>query len=222
MANTTKLDQLTEDPSIPQQQWVCVSFISPETLKNCNFRGIKIRGVYNTKEEASKRAEFLQKIDPHFNIYVGEVGKWLGWDPDPNTIDDQVYREQKLQEIMNNYNKNREKATELQEERKRNIQEETQRMEARKKATIEEEEEINRPEIKDSEHNTIDYMGTSEQPNTPVDSASANDNTLTAEKARLNEKEEILKKSENKVKSLDQKLNELQIHYKKLMEQKKH
>ena len=132
---TKYIDQLTEDPIISNQLWCCISFISPETLKNCNFRGIKVRGVYATKEEATKRAEFLQKIDPDFNIYVGEVGKWLGWDPDPNTIDDQIYREKKLQGLMDNYKKNREKAKVLEEERKREMLEESIRNEASRGST---------------------------------------------------------------------------------------
>ena len=49
--------------------------LSPEGIRNCNVRGLKIRGVYNTQEEANKRAEYLQKIDPNFHVFVGEVGK---------------------------------------------------------------------------------------------------------------------------------------------------
>ena len=129
---TKYIDQLTEDAPIPSQLWCCISFISPETLKNCNLRAVKVRGVYNNQDEAIKRAEYLQKIDPDFNIFVGEVGKWLGWDPDPNTAEDQVYREKKLQEIMSNYKKNREKAKVMEEERKREMLEESVRNEAAK------------------------------------------------------------------------------------------
>jgi hypothetical protein len=192
-----QIDQLPEDPVLANQLWCCVSFISPETLKNCNFRGIKIRGVYATKEDATKRAEFLQKIDPDFNIYIGEVGKWLGWDPDPNTIDDQVYREQKLQDIMNNYNKNRDKAKELQEERKRDMLDESVRLEAQKKATVE----------------LIDGPGSA----MVAESASV----IALEKKQLEEKTQDIKKSELDLNSLDSKLNELQAHYKNLLNQKK-
>ena len=194
---TSKIDQLTEDPPIANQMWACVSFISPETVKNCNFRGIKIRGVYSAKEEAAKRAEFLQKIDPSFNIYVGEVGKWLGWDPDPNTIDDQVYREQKLQDIMSNYNKNREKAKELQEERKRDLLEESIRNEATKKATVEEVSE-----------------------SVPAVDLKKSDEQIAADKRSLNENDAVIKKSQLDLNSLDSKLNELQEHYKALLKKK--
>jgi hypothetical protein len=126
------IDNLIEDPVIPNQAWCCLSFLSPETLKNCTIRSVKVRGVYATREEANERAKFLQQIDPDFNIFVAEVGKWLAWDPDPSTIEDQVYREKQLQEIMTNYKKNNEKAKILEEERKRELLEESIRNQAAK------------------------------------------------------------------------------------------
>ena len=47
------------------------------------MRGLKIRGSYGQKEEAEGKAKKLQKMDPDHNIYVGQVGKWLPWDPSP-------------------------------------------------------------------------------------------------------------------------------------------
>jgi hypothetical protein len=44
-------------------------------------RGLKIRGTYDTHEEASHRAKTLQKLDPSFSVFVGQVGFWLPWDP---------------------------------------------------------------------------------------------------------------------------------------------
>ena len=77
MASFKEVDHLDEDPPLSNQKWVCVSFLSPEGIKNCKVRGLKIRGVYSTKEEADKRAQYLQKIDADFHVFVGEVGKWL-------------------------------------------------------------------------------------------------------------------------------------------------
>ena len=55
--NTKKVDFLKEDEPIHNQNWVCLSFLSPEGIKNCSTRGLKIRGVFATKEEAVKRAD---------------------------------------------------------------------------------------------------------------------------------------------------------------------
>jgi hypothetical protein len=114
-----KIDYLTEDSPIQGQSFVCVSFLSPEGIKNCSVRGVKVRGVYPSYELATNRAKELQEIDPDFDVFVGEVGKWLPWDPDPNSVEDQQYREEKLQEIANGYSQNLRKAKKLQEERKR-------------------------------------------------------------------------------------------------------
>jgi hypothetical protein len=116
--NIQKIDRLTEDQPIPGQLWACISFLSPEGIRNCKVRGLKIRGVYGTKEEADKRAAFLQNEDGDFHVFVGEVGKWLPWDPDPSSAEDQVYKEEELQKLMESYQKNRERVKELEKERK--------------------------------------------------------------------------------------------------------
>lgn len=72
------------------------------------MRGLKIRGSYGQKEEAEARAKKLQKQDPDHNIYVGQVGKWLPWDPSPSAIPDQEYAEEQLNNLMKKYKENEE------------------------------------------------------------------------------------------------------------------
>ena len=71
-----------------------------------SIRGIKIRGVYNTYEEASKRANSLQKSDRSFHVFVGQVGYWLPWDPNADNVTEQEYLEKELNELMKNYKAN--------------------------------------------------------------------------------------------------------------------
>lgn len=71
-------------------------------------RGLKIRGAYSTKEEAEMRAKKLQKMDADHNIFVGQVGKWLPWDPKPSDIADQEYAEEELNTLMKKYKENEE------------------------------------------------------------------------------------------------------------------
>lgn len=116
-----KIDYLTEDKPIPGQTYVCMSFLSPEGIRNCKVRGLKIRGVYGTREAADAQAKQLQSEDPDFHVFVGEVGKWLPWDPDPSSVTDQEYREEELQKLMQAYKKNQESVRNLEEERKKQV-----------------------------------------------------------------------------------------------------
>ena len=102
----TKIDNLEDDPEISNQQWACISFISPEGVHNCKVRGIKIRGVYSTKEQAEERAEKLRTIDKYFDIFVGEVGKWLPWDPELEKIPEHKYQDKRLNKLIANQQKN--------------------------------------------------------------------------------------------------------------------
>jgi hypothetical protein len=72
------------------------------------IRGLKVRGVYSSTQEASVRAKKLMRTDPVHNILVGEIGKWLPWDPSPNAIQDQEYAEEQLNTLMQSYKKNEE------------------------------------------------------------------------------------------------------------------
>jgi hypothetical protein len=96
--------------------------IESEFHKNNNFRttmrGIKIRGVFDTMEEAKNRIEFLKKVDKNFDIYVGQVGCWCPWSPNPNDLDNQEYAETQLNTLMKEYKKNMESKDDVFEKRK--------------------------------------------------------------------------------------------------------
>jgi len=95
------IDYLDEDPAIRGQEWICVSFLSPEGVKNCKIRGFKFRGAFATQAEAEAHAKEIQdKLDPDFHIYVGEGFKWLPWDQDPETVENQEYHEKELNDLM--------------------------------------------------------------------------------------------------------------------------
>jgi len=69
-------------------------------------RGVKVRGVYDTMQEAQVRAKLLQKKDKNFNVFVGQVGFWLPWDPNPHKIENQEYFESELNELVKKYKEN--------------------------------------------------------------------------------------------------------------------
>ena len=152
-----KVDYLDVDESIPGQNYVCLSFVSPEALMQekekfktakflqsyckdkklefnkvyeeykdftykyndnlqkdfdeqnkfqTNIRGIKVRGVYETKESAEKRAKKLQTLDADFHVFVGQVGFWLPWDPNADKIEDETYINSQLNDMMEKYKEN--------------------------------------------------------------------------------------------------------------------
>lgn len=86
-------------------------------------RGLKVRGTYSSHEEAVARSKKLQRQDTLHNIFVGEVGKWLPWDPEPSQIKEQEYAEDQLNTLMKKYKENEEaRETYEQEQREKKRQ----------------------------------------------------------------------------------------------------
>ena len=83
-----------------------------------SIRGIKIRGTFDSMDEAKNRIEFLKKVDKNFDIYVGQVGCWCPWSPNPNDLENQEYSETQLNTLMKEYKKNIDSKNEVFEKRK--------------------------------------------------------------------------------------------------------
>jgi hypothetical protein len=81
-------------------------------------RGLKIRGTYASQEEAVARSKKLQRQDTLHNIFVGEVGKWLPWDPEPSDVKEQEYAEDQLNTLMKKYKENEDHRESFQRERR--------------------------------------------------------------------------------------------------------
>jgi len=152
-----KVDYLEVDDTVPGQNYVCLSFVSPEALiqkreafnvskflqsyckeqelefkdvyskyedfaykfsdklqrdfdeKNnfqTSMRGVKIRGVYDTRQAAEARAKKLSTSDSSFHVFVGQVGYWLPWDPNADGIQDEVFQNSQLNDMMEKYQEN--------------------------------------------------------------------------------------------------------------------
>lgn len=71
-----------------------------------SIRGLKIRGVYDTRKEADVRAQVLQRQDRSHNVYVCQVGYWCPWDPNPNNVESSEYLEKGLNDLMKSYKDN--------------------------------------------------------------------------------------------------------------------
>jgi hypothetical protein len=75
-----------------------------------NTRGVKVRGVYPSQEEASLRAKMLREHDPYFDVYVGPVGVWMPWEPDAYKTGKVEFLESELNQLMSNKKQNEESA----------------------------------------------------------------------------------------------------------------
>ena len=71
-----------------------------------SVRGVKVRGVFDTKREADVRAAVLQRQDALFDVFVGQVGYWCPWDPNPQKIDDIEYLNNDLNKLVKEYKAN--------------------------------------------------------------------------------------------------------------------
>jgi molecular chaperone DnaK (HSP70) len=119
----SKVDYLTEDSLLPAgQKFVCMSFLTDKENKT-TLSGIKIRGVFATYDEACAHAKNLQNVDEYFNVFVGEMGSWLPFDPNPDSqaVKDSQYANDQLNNMMKAYLENQEKAKIYHEQRKNEL-----------------------------------------------------------------------------------------------------
>ena len=85
------------------------------------IRGIKVRGTFDTFDEAKNRSEFLKRIDNKFDIYIAQVGCWCPWSPNPNELQDQEFAETQLNTLMKQYKKNMDSKDEVFEKRRSDV-----------------------------------------------------------------------------------------------------
>ena len=77
-----------------------------------NTRGIKVRGVFSSQEEAEQRCKLLRQEDPNHDVYVGPVGMWMPFHPEAYKTGKVEYLEKELNELMSQKKKNDEASKE--------------------------------------------------------------------------------------------------------------
>jgi hypothetical protein len=93
-----------------------------------NTRGIKVRGVFGSQEEAEMRCKMLRELDVNHDVYVGAVGMWMPFHPEAYKTGRVEYLEKDLNELMSHKKKNDEISKEqfkerVKESKKKAIQE---------------------------------------------------------------------------------------------------
>ena len=99
------------------QRFVCLSFLTDKE-NNKTLSGLRFGGAFSTYEDACEQAKRLQQVDEYFNVYVGEGGRWLPFDPSPDQVQSSEYANQELNNMMKSYLENQEKAKLFHEQRK--------------------------------------------------------------------------------------------------------
>ena len=218
-------DYLYEDPPVPNQKFVCLSILTPKNFKDTKetMSTLKVRGCYDSFEEASKRGEFLRNIDPHINVYVGEVGKWLPFDDDPEKAKQQEYQNKQLNNLMKGYMENQEKAKEFHEQRKNELVLKTlKENEDKEKRRIARDERRKKGEVVDDDAEESAFqkeLREKEKKGMSIEMIEddSNQNKVKAEdKSQVfDEKEKDIKAKENEVKEEKAKLQQTQEEYNK-------
>jgi len=119
--DSMEVNLTTDVLKVPSQNWALVSFVSPTSNQKNASIGMKLRGVFDTREEATEHIKRLIKLDPMFDIFICEMYNWCLVPPDPELIADQNYQDETLNKLVSEYRKNQIFAKEHFEERKREL-----------------------------------------------------------------------------------------------------
>ena len=203
-------DYLFEDPPVSNQKYVCISILTNKNFKQeadkppNTIRTIKIRGCYDTIEDAKKRAEYLRNCDPNgVSVFVADVGKWLPFDDDPENAKEQDYQNKRLNEMMKGYMENQEKAKEFHEQRKNEmIMKTLKENEAKEQRNKARQARRDAGETVDDEAEEKEFLKSQALP-VPVKESEQNINQeskKTVNKKELIEKESVIKSKEKDIK----------------------
>lgn len=84
MVECYKTDYLEENEPVALR-YGCMSLYSPERIKNLSTTCIKVRGLFQNKNELMKRVRQLQTQNPDDPLSTFEIGKWIALPSDNET-----------------------------------------------------------------------------------------------------------------------------------------
>lgn len=86
-----------KDGQIQGQNYSIISIVGDDTVG----RALKVKGIYETEEEARVKMDILKEFDNKFEHYIVECYRWLPVDIDPNDIEEKVYTNDEFGEQLN-------------------------------------------------------------------------------------------------------------------------
>lgn len=115
---TKEVEQKYKDFLYSNQEKLQKDFDNQNNFQT-SIRGLKVRGVYDSRQEAEQRAKILHRMDQDHHVFVGSIGQWLPWDPEADNVADQEYIEEGLNNLMGEYKKNQMYKDQFFEERRK-------------------------------------------------------------------------------------------------------
>lgn len=110
---------LERDSFLPSHQnFALISFCGPECPQKHDSFCLKIKGVFETQEQAKEWAEKVHKIDSTFIMTIIPVGEWGLFPPDLEKCSDQVYVDTEINKLINAHQKSQEASAQIHAERK--------------------------------------------------------------------------------------------------------
>ena len=100
----------TDKIRVPSQNYALISIVSNNSTQKSEQTCVKIRGVFETLEEANNHAAKIVKLDCTFNILVVSMYEWLMVPPNMDKIKDQQYMDEDLNGFISEYRKTQERA----------------------------------------------------------------------------------------------------------------
>jgi len=104
---------------IDKQEEKVMDAFNKEHKFQTSVRGLKLRGVFPSQDEAENKCKKLREQDPNHDIFVGPVGVWIPWDPEAYKTGRVEYLEEELNALHKEKMKNEEMAKKEFEERVR-------------------------------------------------------------------------------------------------------
>jgi hypothetical protein len=104
--------------TVPGQNYALLSFVGPNQSQKTDKFGLKIRGCFNTEDEAKAHVKRLMETDPLFDVYLVNMNEWLLIPPDTAAISEHHYQEEYLETLVQGYKNNQVEAKKHFEERK--------------------------------------------------------------------------------------------------------
>lgn len=106
-----------DDARVVGQNYALISFVSPSGAQRSGTLGFRLYGAFDTIEVAREHAARVNATDSAFDVYVVEMRKWCAWNPDPMDVEEKVYTDKRLDEMIRAHREAQDTAQSAYEER---------------------------------------------------------------------------------------------------------
>ena len=100
------------------QEYAVISMLGPHTRQQADIACVQILGVFPTAEVANAFAKQVSLKSPSFDLFVVQMCKWLPLNGSPEQSTNEVWRNEKVQELFDDYVTNVAMTNEVFNERK--------------------------------------------------------------------------------------------------------